>query len=199
MKRFLILALSVAALSTSAFAQDKKADKKPEKKPAGSPAGRSMKPSKELMLKDSYADSTEFKKAFDELYAIIKPEESVMQKTDRIFLQQSRTFERAGIDSAKAYDLVVKAVDPKMDREIIYTTYRALLTAEELKGFVAFAKTQPGKKFLEVGNRLLGAADTKIDQTIRKTISNTIAPLRQPVKKASKPNGEGEMLKGDLD
>lgn len=186
---FALVAISSSVLSTSAFAQaaaDKKLAK-PEREPA---AGRTLKPSRgEAGLKDSYPDSVEFKKTFEELYAIIKPTESITERTEKVFKQQSRTFSRNGIDSVKARTAVFAAIDPKMDREVIYTTYRSLLTAEELKSWVAFIKTPGGKKILEVGNRLLSSSESKIDQTIRRTVSNVIAPLRKPVQKAVAPNG----------
>lgn len=192
MKKYLVIAFALVAtstfaLSTSALAQ---APEKKPAKPTREPAGRTLKPSKEMALKESYPDSVEFKKAFEELYSIVKPEESIKERTEKVFKQQSRTFTRNGIDSAKAHEAVFAAIDPNMDREIIYTTYRTSLTAEELKSWIAFIKTPAGKKILEVGNRLLTSSESKVDQTIRRTVSNAIASLRKPVQKAVAPNGQ---------
>lgn len=143
-------------------------------------------------LAASYADSAEFNKAFVELYSIIKPKVSIQERTDKIFTSMARSFDRTGVDSVKAYEAVMKGVDPKLDHELIYTTYRSQLTAEELKGWIAFLKTPAGKKVLAVGEKLLAADDKQIDSQVRRNVNTAIAPLRQP----RSPRAQRENLRG---
>jgi hypothetical protein len=200
--KYLILALGLF-VGTSAIAQEQQASpkSKPTKerpaKPEGGEPGRTMKASRGSgKLAATYADSTEFNKAFDELYAIIKPTVTVKDRAEKIFLSQTRTFARTGVDSAKAYEAVMKAVDPKLDHQLIYTTYRAQLTAEELRGWVSFLKTPAGKKILEVGEKLLAADDRLIESQVRRSVNTAIAPLRQPklpkTQEAAPADGDGQ-------
>jgi hypothetical protein len=194
--KYFILALSLF-VGSSAMAQDQPAPekRKPTKErpapPAGAGPGRTMKPSRgKLQL--SYADSTEFKAAFAELYAIIKPKVTIEERAQKIFDQNVRSFARTGVDSAKAYEAVMKAVDPKLDHEMIFATYRANLTAQELRDWVAFIKTPTGKKILEVGDRILAADDKLIDSQVRRSVNTAIAPLRQAKPKTVKDTGSNE-------
>jgi hypothetical protein len=185
--KYLVLALSLF-VGTSAMAQEDQAapkSRKPTKehsaRPEGGEPGRTMKPSRGAgKLAASYADSTEFNKAFDDLYMIIKPTVTVQERADKIFMSQTRSFTRTGVDSAKAYEAVMKAIDPTLDRQLIYSAYRAQLTAEELRGWIAFLKTPAGKKILEVGDKLLAADDRLIESQVRRAVNTAIAPLRQP-------------------
>lgn len=194
--KYLILALSLF-VGTSAIAQDQPAPekRKPTKErpapPSGTQPGRTMKPSRGKM-QVSYADSTEFKAAFTELYAIIKPKVTIEERAKKIFDQNVRSFARTGVDSAKAYEAVMKAVDPNLDYEMIFSTYRASLSAEELRGWITFIKTPAGKKILEVGDRLLAADDKLIDSQVRRSVNTAIAPLRQPKPKTVKDTGNND-------
>jgi hypothetical protein len=194
--KYFILALSLV-LGTSVMAQDQPATpktRKPTKErpamPEGGEPGRTMKPSRGAgKLAASYADSNEFNKAFLELYAVIKPKVTIEERAQKIFLQTARSFARTGVDSATAYEAVMKSVNPKLDYELIYMTYRTQLSAEELQGWVNFLKTPAGKKILEVGDKLLAADDKLIETQVRRSVNTAIAPLRQP--KAPKTQVEG--------
>jgi hypothetical protein len=184
--KYFILALSLM-VGTSALAQEQPAAPKTRKSakertaPEGGEPGRTMKPSRGSgKLAESYADSTEFNKAFLELYTIIKPKVTIEERAQKAFAQSSRSFARTGVDSAMAYEAVMKTVNPKLDYELIYTTYRSQLTADELKGWVAFLKTPAGKKILDVGDKLLDADDKLIETQVRRSINTAIAPLRKP-------------------
>jgi hypothetical protein len=183
--KYFILVLSLF-VGTSAMAQGQAAPekRKPTKErpalPKGAEPGRTMKPSRGAgKLAASYADSNEFNKAFIELYSIIKPKVTVQERAQSIFLQNARTFARTGVDSVKAHEAVMKAVNPKLDYELIYATYRAQLTAEELSAWVSFIKTPAGRKIMEVGDKLLAADDKLIESQVRRTVNTAIAPLRQ--------------------
>lgn len=187
--KYLVLALSLI-FSVSAFAQAEQTQTEPTKKSRkkrteqGSEApARTMKPSRNK-LAESYPDSVEFNKAFADLYTILKSEETIQQKADKAFKQISRTFSRTGVDSAEAYKAVMAKIDPSMEREIIYRSYRTQLNAEELKDWVAFLRTPTGKKILTVGEKLIGAHDKQVDAQVRRTVNTAITPLRKAAKAA---------------
>jgi hypothetical protein len=198
MKYFVLaLALFVATSATAQESEQQPAQtksRKPTKErpavPEGAEAGRSLRASRNS-LATSYADSTEFNKAFVELYAIIKPKVTIQERTEKIFKAMTRSFARTGVDSAKAYEAVMQTVKPTLDHELIYATYRSQLTAEELKGWVAFLKTPAGKKILEVGDKLLAADDKQIESQVRRSVNTAIAPLRQP----KTPRTQGENVR----
>lgn len=189
--KYFILALSLI-VGTSAMAQAPSESQPPAKTrtpkkerqqlPEGAEPGRTMKPSRGAgKLLASYADSNEFNKALMELYSIIKPKVTIEERAQKIFLQNARTFARTGVtDSLKAYEAAMKAVDPKLDYELIYATYRSQLTAEELRAWVDFVKTPAGKKILEVGDKLLAADDRLIETQVRRSVNTAIAPFRKP-------------------
>ena len=182
--KYLVLALSLL-FSVSAFAQAEQAQTEPAKKSRkkrteqGSEApARTMKPSRNK-LAESYPDSVEFNKAFADLYTILKSEETIQQKADKAFKQISRTFSRTGVDSAVAYKAVMAKIDPNMEREIIFRSYRTQMTAEELKDWVAFLRTPTGKKILAVGEKLIGAHDKQVDAQVRRAVNTAVTPLRK--------------------
>lgn len=147
----------------------------------GLPAGRSMRPSKEVQPPRQYADSNEFNKAFKEFYPIVQPKVTMQERFEKLFKQQSRSFAKQGVDSARAYEAASKALDPNFDREHIFNSYRAQLTAEELKTLTQFFKTSAGQKFLTSGAKLLAANGLEIEQQLRRVVTTAIAPLRKPV------------------
>ena len=130
----------------------------------------------------TYKDSVQFKKEFKELYPLIKPTPNVRERTETAFERMSRSFKPRGIDSAKAYDSVMKHLDPTMDEKILFDAYRAEFSAEELKSLVAFFKTPAGKHYLEVQPRLL-AAHGQIDQYVMHTINQVIMPMSKPMQR----------------
>ncbi|SRR5581483_2032596 len=124
-----------------------------------------------------YKDSAQFKAAFKELYPLIKPTPNVRERTQMMFERMSRMFKARDIDSAAAYDSVMKALDPNMDEKLLFDAYRAQFSAEELKALTAFFKTPAGKHYLEVGSRLQMASGSELDQYISRTIAMAIRPM----------------------
>ena len=184
--KYLVLALSFF-FSVSAFAQAEQPQTEPAKKSRkkrteqGAEApGRTMKPSRGAgKLAESYPDSVEFNKAFGELYTMLKSKETVQEKAEQAFKQISRTFSRAGIDSAEAYRAVMAKIDPNMEREIIFRIYRTNMNAEELNGWIAFLRTPAGKKILEVGEKVIGAHEKQVDAQVRRAVNTAVTPLRK--------------------
>lgn len=177
MKTALVI-LFLALFCTATYAQDKPAAPRQDR---SAPGGRSLKSSRELQLEPSYKDSAEFQKIFQELYPAIAPEKPLTTRVEKLFLQQSRGFSRQGIDSTKAYEEVMKAIDPKLDSQVIFKTFRALLTAEELRAYKEFMASPLGKKLEQVGPRLFNAATSEVDAHMRRIVMQTLAPLRKPV------------------
>lgn len=133
------------------------------------------------MLKRSYPDSVAFKAEFKELYPLIKPTPDIHERAETMFQRMSRMFKARGIDSAVAYDSVMKALNPAKEEEILYDAYRANFSAEELKAIVEFFKTPAGKHYLEVENAMMMARNTDIDRYVNQTIQRTIMPMAKPV------------------
>jgi hypothetical protein len=81
------------------------------------------------------------------------------------------------VDSAKAYDSVMKNLNPEMDKDILFKTYRAQFSAAELKPMIAFFKTPAGKHYLEVESKLFSARALDIDQYVRAAVQRIIGPM----------------------
>ena len=144
----------------------------------------------------TYPDSVEFKKEFAELYPLIKPVPGVKERAETQFERMSRMFKSRGIDSAKAYDSVMKEIDPKKDEEILFDTYRADFSAEELKGLVTFFKTPVGKHYLEVEQHLI-MARSEVDSYVGRTVQHIIGTMAKPVETpAGLPQGRPGMRPG---
>jgi hypothetical protein len=131
-------------------------------------------------LKSSYPDSAAFQTEFNELYLLIKPTPDIQERTETSLKRMAQMFKTRGIDSAKAYDSVKKAIDPSMDQKILFNAYRSQFSAEELKTIVAFFKTPAGKHYLEVENKLFPARNAEIDQYVGRTVNKVVMPMGKP-------------------
>ncbi|HEY3873957.1 MAG TPA: DUF2059 domain-containing protein [Candidatus Kapabacteria bacterium] len=136
-------------------------------RPGGAPFGAPH-------LQKSYSDSTEFASAFKQLFPLVKPEPTVHERAERMLQQQSRSFKARGIDSAKAYDSVMKVVNSKMDSIIIFDAYREEFTAKELKPLVEFFKSAAGKHYLEVEQHIVAARTMAIDNYVSREVQRTL-------------------------
>ena len=171
--KYLIAILFLTLFSVNGFAQSESSAiaRGPAMKP-GIPASKA---------EVKYPDSTAFNAEFKELYPLIKPTPTVSERTDRTFEMMSRMFKARGVDSAKAYEAVMKSVDKSMDQKILFDEYRKNFTAEELKSIIAFYKSPAGKHFLEVEGPLMQARGQAIDSYVHREIAMTITPLMKPV------------------
>ncbi len=125
----------------------------------------------------TYKDSTQFNAEFNALYPLIRPTPSVRERTVKMFQQMSGIFEARGMDSAKAYAIAMKAIDPTMDKKILFNAYRAEFTAKELKPIIAFFKTPAGRHYLKVEDRLVKARNGAIEEYIARTIYGALLPM----------------------
>jgi len=174
--KFLLCLGLCSVLSTHLFAQVKKPTEH-------LPAGRTVAVK---TVKPVYADSVQFNKAFAALYPLLKPTPTITERAEITFSRMGRMLKARGVDSTAAHDSLLKALDPTMDRKILFDTYRSAFTAKELESLVAFFKTPVGKHYLEIENRLLDARSHSLDQYVQRTISMTVVPLEKPV-----PRGQG--------
>jgi hypothetical protein len=148
--------------------------------PGGAPPGQ-IPPMQQQMLKSSYPDSTAFNAAFKELFPLIRPTPTIKERAETMLGHMGHLFQARQIDSAKAYDSVMKVIDHSMDEKILFNAYRLQFTAEELKSMIAFFKTPAGKHYLEVESRLVSARNGEIDQYVNKTVNRTVMPMgKQP-------------------
>src|SRR5665213_2221018 len=128
-----------------------------------------------------YKDSVQFKAAFEELYPYIRPTPNVKERAKTMLGRMGPMLRARGIDSAIAYDTAMKAIDPTMDKQILFDAYRAEFSAEELKPLTTFFKTPAGKHYLEVEDRVSPARNGEIDRSIAQTIYHAIQPMMKPM------------------
>lgn len=128
-------------------------------------------------LKDSYPDSVAFNATFKELLPLIRPMPTIRERAQTMVSHMGNMFRSRGIDSVKAYDSVMKGIDPNMDEKILFTAYRAEFSAEELKSMIPFFKTPAGKHYLEVENHLTTARNGQIDIYISRTVNKIVVPM----------------------
>jgi hypothetical protein len=176
-------------LSTAAMAQERSgAVVRPMEPPPLPPGpdgnphvpGRALLNPSQPVLAKHYADSAAFDALFPKLYVHLKPTMSIRERVDKQFKQLSRMFKARGIDSAEAYGKVMKELDTNADRETIYRTYRANLSAEEVKAYLAFVSTPAGKHILEVQPKLM-SANLELDQYIHRAVGIVITPMQRPL------------------
>jgi len=198
----LLIALLIVCSTTALIAQPKETKKKPEAaktakvdaskkdgkavvpakpginpsvKPSVQPsAGASLVPSNQK----SYADSAAFQKAFAELFPLIRPQATIKDRTMQNFAMNSRRLDLTSQDSLRLLDSVLKTIDASRDEQILFASYRAVFTAEEIKGLAAFLKTPAGKHFLEVEPRLMQARTSEIERYISGVVSKALMPYR---------------------
>src|ERR1700733_7068311 len=149
MKKYLVL--SVLLFASSAFAQQ-------PGMPPQMGGGRMMgAPPMEKKPYVAYADSVQFKAQFKELLPLIRPTPTVQERAEKMFARMAPMFKTRGVDSAKAYDTVMKSIDKSKDEEILFDAYREAFSAEELKTVTTFFKSPAGKHYLEVEGKLSDA------------------------------------------
>jgi len=136
-----------------------------------------------------YKDSVEFKTEFDVLYPLIRSTPNVRERAAMMFARMAPMLKARGIDSAKAYDTAMKAIDPMMDKTMLFEAYRAEFSADELKPLAAFFKTPAGKHYLEVEPQLAAARNGDLDRYIARTMYTSILPMMKPMP----PRPEGVM------
>ncbi len=152
--------------------------------PAGQmPAGRSVAPPPPPQ-EIKYADSVAFKAAWKQLYPIIKPSRSLVERLDLDFRSPAnqRTFKVREVDSVLAYKKCKEALDTNMMEQTYFKTYRKEFTAEQLKQVAAFLQTPAGTHFFLVANSLVTVPKTQIDTYVHGVVQKTVAPLMKPFK-----------------
>lgn len=147
-----------------------------------------MSNSKAVAKHGPYKDSVEFNKAFAELYPLIRPTPNVRESAETMIARMAPMFRARGIDSAKAYDTAMKAIDPTMDRTILFNAFRAEFSAEEMRSLVAFFKTPVGQHYLEVEPPILMARTREIQEGIAQTIYRSLEPMMRTAA-AKEPHG----------
>jgi hypothetical protein len=153
------------------------------------PPGRSVQ--REPAAMKGYSDSAKFVAAFKELYPSIKQTPGIRERAEQSFQQMSRMFKARGVDSAAAYDSVMKKIDPGMDEKLMFDAYRKEFTADEIKSLTTFVKSPIGKHYLEVEGRL-SAARNQTSSYIQRTIQSTIQPMMKPIERpAARPGQPG--------
>lgn len=134
------------------------------------------------------ADSAKLKAAFKELFPLIRPTPTVKERAEMNLKRMSRMFTMQGIDSAKAHDSVMAAINPNEDEVLLYNAYAENFSPDELKSLATFFKTPAGKHYLEVEQRLINGRQ-QVEQYINRTISMVTAPMRKPTER--KPGAPG--------
>jgi len=172
-------------ISSAALAQEPGGAPPPPMMP---PGGESMMPpSRDRKPAIAYPDSVQFNATFKELYPLIRPTPTVQERAETVFTRNLRMFKSRGVDSAKAYDTAMAAIDKSRDQKILFKAYREAFTAEELKSMVAFFKTPAGKHYLEVESKMLDARTKSIDIYVQQTIGSAVAPMEKPVERKPRP------------
>jgi Uncharacterized protein conserved in bacteria (DUF2059) len=176
--KHIVTFLSVLLMASAAFAQT------PGMPPPMQPGAHPMHtpvPMEATVLKSSYPDSTAFNAAFKELFLLIRPTPNVKERVETMFSHISRGFQVRGIDSAKAYDSVMREVDFSKDEKILFAAYRAQFSAEEIKSMIPFFKSSAGKHYLEVEGHLVNARNGEIDRYVNQTVNEITRPMgKQP-------------------
>jgi hypothetical protein len=173
----------VSFIALSANAQQKTPAQAAQKAPALAtqrPAAQAQAPK---------GDTVKLRAAFKELYPLIRPAQSMKERTELALRRMDRMFKMQGVDSAKAHDSVMAAINPNQEEEILYNVYADNFSPDEIKAFAAFFKTPAGKHYLEVENRLTGARQQS-EQYINRTINLVTAPMRKP-REPRDPNAPG--------
>ncbi len=153
------------------------------------PPGRSIHAPVPVDTK-SYPDSAKFVAAFKEFYPEIKPTPGVRERAEQALQQQMRMFKSRGVDSAAAYDSVMKKIDVTMDEKILFDSYRREFTADELKSVAAFFKSPAGKHYLEVEGKLTMARD-QTTSYVKRTIQSAVQPMMKPMERPFHPGQPG--------
>lgn len=161
--------LGACLVAGAVLAQQKPTTTVPEQKP-----GRSVNREES----NTYKDSVEFAKTFNELFPLIAPKKSVRADAEDFLGRISKSFTMQGIDSAKAVSVALNGLDTNAYRKIYFDIYRKNLTAKELKKFLEFIKTPEGKKvFIEMPR--LERAQSDASNYISRAVNTNIGPLRQ--------------------
>jgi hypothetical protein len=140
-----------------------------------------MEPMPKPVAHGPYKDSVQFKAEFNALYPLIRPTPNIRERAKIMLARMTPMLKARGIDSVTAYDTAMKALDPVMDKQILFDAYRAEFSAEELKPLTAFFKTPAGKHYLEVETPLIAARDRDIEQYIAQTMYRAIMPMMKPM------------------
>lgn len=155
---------------TSAFSQPLPAGSTP---PIMVP-GRSIEPPPA----QSYADSEDFVKAFQEFYPLVKTTKSVKEEAEKYFQNISRTFKMQGIDSAEAAKVALKGLEEDAFEKIYFDTYRRNMSAKELKKYTEFIRTPEGNHIVEIWPNLQRAPSETV-MYIARAINLNLNPIRQ--------------------
>lgn len=172
--KYLLSILTFSLISTLAIAQATKQAPKSTSKSAAKESAAEKKG-------NPRADSLKFEAAFKELFPLIRPTQTIKERGQTNLARMSRMFKAQGIDSAKAYDSALAALNPNEDEKILSDAFRGTFSAEEIKSLVAFFKSPTGKHYLEVEPRIMGARNSMIEQYVQRTINQVIMPMRKPM------------------
>jgi hypothetical protein len=126
----------------------------------------------------TYTDSAEFAKLFAEFYPTIKPARTVKEQADQYYEALSKSFAMQGIDSAEAAKAAFKNLDPKAFEKLYFDTYRANLSAKELKKYIEFVKTPEGKHIAEVWSNLQRVS-SETNMYVARILNLNLIPIRQ--------------------
>ncbi len=181
--KHIVIVLSVLCMASIAFAQVPSMSP-----PVHLPGTNKMMPPpvEPVVLKSSYPDSVAFNAEFKELYPLVKATPTVKERAETMLAHMGTMYAKQGIDSAKAYDSVMKNLDFEKDKLLLFNAYRAQFSAEELKPIIAFYKTPTGKHYLEVESYLYSARVGQIDQYVRGNVYGVLKRMGKPVET---PNG----------
>ncbi len=124
-----------------------------------------------------YKDSAAFNAAFAELYPLIRPTPNVRETAEQMLSRMGPVFKIRHIDSTQAFDTAMQAIDPNMDKKILFDAYRAQFSATEIKELAHFFKTPVGRHYLEVELPLAFARTNELQQQIAQTIYRALAPM----------------------
>jgi hypothetical protein len=155
-----------------------RAQKPPRAPKTVAPAGRTLIEQKQRM---SPADSAQFEAAFDALWQITRPSESVRARADKRFHRVIRMYMKRGVDSLQALEAIQTGIDTTMDRQL----YRAALvrkgfTTEDIRSLTAFLRSPTGKKYQLGEHELYDARDADVDKYVGHLFSSVMAPMMKP-------------------
>jgi hypothetical protein len=182
--KYSFILLTVLFIASTAFGQEPGMTP-PPMTPTGMTMSRQMKPPVD------YSDSVKFNATFKELFPLIRPMPTVQERAQFAFTRMLRMFKQRGVDSARAYDTIMKLIDKSRDEKILFNAYRENFTAEELKSIVAFFKTPAGKHYLEIEDKVMSARTKMIDQYVQQTVTAAVAPMEKPIERKPRPGMPG--------